>query len=187
MARPETRLDGKRVAILATDGFESSELFEPREALWREAAEAVIVGLQPGPIFGERHGRPDRSVDVQLTVGQARCHDFHALVLPGGATNAASLRADPDVHAFVRDFFTEGKPVAVICHGGWTLADAGVVRGRTLTSYPGIRRDLEAAGATWIDREVVVDGNVVSSRTPADLPAFCVAMVDAIARTPVTA
>lgn len=169
-------LTGKRVAFLVTDGFEDSELTWPWEAVSTAGAEAVLVSPRATNVVGKRGHR----ASVDLAVGRAGFDDFDALVLPGGVVNCDDLRMNRSAVAFVRGFFDQGKPVGVICHGGWILADADVLRGRTLTSYPSLRTDLRNAGATWVDQEVVVDDGLVSSRTPDDLPAFTAQLVDEI-------
>jgi len=161
-------LTGKTVAFLATDGFEDSELTSPWEAVTNEEASAVMASPSSGSISGKN----GHSQQVDVVSSDASADDYDALVLPGGVVNADNLRMDEDSVAFVRGFFEQHKPVAVICHGAWILIEAGVVGGRTLTSYPSLKTDLRNAGATWVDEEVVVDQGLVSSRTPNDLPAF---------------
>lgn len=169
-------ISGKKVAVLATNGFEDSELTRPWEALENAGAIATLVSPTPDQITGKKgHSRA-----VDMLVREAKVADFDALMLPGGVVNADSLRLDHDAVAFARAFFVDGKPVGVICHGAWILADADVLAGRTLTSYPSLRTDLTNAGATWVDQEVVVDQGLVSSRTPDDLPAFNDRLIDAI-------
>ena len=175
------KLDGKRVAILATDGFEQSELTEPRRALEAAGARTEIISLHSGRIRGWRGGEWGDAVDVDKTVGQANPDDYDALVLPGGVMNPDKLRVDADAVAFVRKFFDEQKPVGAICHAPWTLINAGVVKGRQMTSYPSLRQDLINAGARWIDAEVVTDNGLVTSRRPDDLPAFNAKLVEEIA------
>ena len=165
-------LVGKRVAILATDGFEQSELADPRRALEDAGAATDIVSLRAGTIRGWKNGNWGDAFTVDKTVGQASPDDYDALVLPGGVMNPDKLRTDHDAVAFVRRFFAEGKPVGAICHGPWTLINAGVVQGRLMTSWPSLRQDLINAGARWVDEEVVVDNGLVTSRKPADIPAF---------------
>jgi protease I len=165
-------LKGRRVAIVATDGFEESELFEPREALEKAGARTEVVAPKGGSIKGWRHTDWGREVRVDATLTDADPADYDALVLPGGVMNPDKLRRLEAAQRFIRHFFDEGKPVAAICHGPWTLIDAGVVRGRKVTSYSSIQEDLKNAGADWSDREVVVDGNLVTSRKPDDIPAF---------------
>lgn len=177
-----SRLQGKRVAILATDGVERRELEEPREAVRGAGASTELLSLQDGSIDLRDHDlTPAGDAPVDSLVAVANVDDFDALLIPGGTVNADKLRNDDAAVAFVRDFVESGKPVAVICHAPWTLVDAGVAKGRTLTSYPSLRTDLRNAGATVVDQEVVVDGNLISSRSPDDLPAFCSAVVEAVA------
>lgn len=173
------RLDGKRIAIVATDGFEEAELLEPRLALREAGAQVEIVSLKSGEIQGFHEFDKARSVAVDKTIGQAKASDYFALLLPGGTINADKLRAEEAVLRFVRGFFKTSKPVAALCHAPWILINADVVKGRTLTSYHTLRRDLENAGAVWVDREVVVDQSLVTSRDPNDIPAFNAEMVEA--------
>jgi protease I len=161
-------LDGKKIAFLVTDGYEDSELTSPWEAVAGEGAQPVLVSPEEGTIEGKK----GHTATVDQTVASADPSSFDALVLPGGVVNADHIRMDEDAVSFARHFFETGKPVGVICHGAWILADADVLRGRTLTSYPSLRTDLRNAGATWVDEEVHVDEGLVSSRTPDDLPAF---------------
>lgn len=170
-------LHGLRVAIVATDGFEQAELFEPRKALEAAGATAEVIAPHSGRIQGMRHHDKGETVAVAHTIDTVRPEDYNALVLPGGVANPDALRVDPRVVSFVRNFFAAGKPVAAICHGPWTLIEAEAVRGRTLTSWPSLRTDLTNAGAHWVDREVVTDGRLVTSRKPDDLPAFCREMI----------
>jgi protease I len=174
-------LVGKRVAILATDGFEQSELADPQRALEDAGAATDIVSLRAGTIRGWKSGNWGDAVTVDKTVGQASADDYDALVLPGGVMNPDKLRTDQDAVRFVRRFFDEGKPVGAICHGPWTLIDAGVVQGRLMTSWPSLRQDLINAGARWVDEEVVVDNGLVTSRKPADIPAFDRRLIEVIA------
>jgi protease I len=177
------RLDGKRIAILATDGVERVELTEPRDAVTAEGARTEIVSLQSGKIQAMDHDlEPSETFAVDRTVAEADAAEYDALLLPGGTVNGDKLRVDDDVRAFVQAVFDAGTPVGAICHAPWTLIDAGVATGRTLTSYPSVWTDLRNAGATVVDEEVVVDGNLVTSRDPGDLPAFCPAVVDLFAR-----
>ena len=175
------KLDGKRVAILATDGYEQSELTKPLEALKNAGAQVHIVSLQPGEIKGWNEENWGDSVNVDRTVDEANAAEYDALVLPGGVMNPDKLRANDLAVTFVTGFFERGLPVGAICHGPWTMINAGVVDGRTLTSYPSIRLDLENAGANWVDEEVVCDQGLVTSRKPADLPAFCDKLIEEIA------
>jgi protease I len=176
-------LSGRRVAILATDGVERVELEQPREALRRAGAQTELLSLRDGQIKARNHDLEDAGTfDVDALVRSASVADFDALLLPGGTVNPDKLRADEAAVSFVRDFVGSGKPVAAICHGPWTLIEAGVVAGRTLTSYPSIRTDLRNAGAIVVEQEVARDANLVTSRSPDDLPAFCAAIVAAFAQ-----
>ena len=170
-------ISGKKVAFLLTDGFEDSELTSPWQAVVDAGAEAVLVSPEIGTISG-KNGH-EQQVDVRSA--DASSTKFDALMLPGGVVNADHLRMDADSVAFARTFFEEHKPVGVICHGAWILIEAGVVKGRELTSYPSLKTDLINAGANWVDEEVVVDSGFVSSRTPDDLPAFNAKFVEEIA------
>ena len=176
-----SHLTGKRVAILATDGFEQSELTEPLRALKEHQAQVDIVSLESGRIQGFQHFDKGDQVDVDHVLSEVSAQDYDALVIPGGLFNPDALRVDEQALAFTRDFFEAGKPVGAICHGPWVLANADVLKGRTITSVPNIRKDLENAGATWKDDEVIVDKGLVTSRTPKDLPAFCAKLVEEIA------
>lgn len=175
------QLSGKKVAILATNGFEYSELMEPQKALKNAGADVEIVSLKTDDIRGwqEKDWAKD-TLKVDKAVKNANASDYNALVLPGGVMNPDHLRTDKDVQRFVRDFFKMGKPVAAICHAPWVLIDAEVVEGRKLTSYHTLRKDLENAGANWVDKEVVVDQGLVTSRNPNDLPAFCNKIIEEI-------
>jgi deglycase len=166
------RLNGFRVAILATDFFQDSELLEPRKALDEAGATTVVIAPHPGEIKGEKGNEVTTSVNVDLTLREADPANFDALLLPGGEKNAAALRNEPLAQDFARYMNQLHRPIAVICHGGWLLISAHLVRGRHMTSYPAIREDFEKAGAFWTDKEVVHDGNLVSSRKPADIPRF---------------
>lgn len=177
-------LQGKKVAILATDGFEQEELESPRQALDEAGALTEIVSPKGGMIKGWKHTEWGDQFEVDRTLGNANPHDYDALVLPGGVMNPDKLRANSDAVEFVRDFFRHGKPVAAICHGPWTLINAGVVEGRRMTSYKSIQADLENAGADWVDEEVVVDNGLVTSRQPSDLPAFNRKMIEEFAEGP---
>jgi protease I len=169
----EQALKDVNVAILATDGFEQSELTEPLEALTKAGANIWIVSPKPGTIRGWQHKNwTDDEVRVDLTLDDTGPDDFDALVLPGGVMNPDALRMQPNAVAFVRGFFDANKPVAAICHGPWTVIESGAARGRLMTSWPSLRTDIENAGGQWTDAEVVVDGNLVTSRKPDDLPAF---------------
>lgn len=178
MLETKSSLLGKRIAILATDGFEESELFEPMTALKEAGAITEIISLQDGDIQGFREFERGKAIKVDKPIGAASVSDYSALLLPGGTINADKLRAEPQVKAFVRQFFELSKPVAALCHAPWLLIDANVIEGRTVTSYSAIQRDLENANAIWIDREVVVDGGLVTSRDPNDIPAFNAKMIE---------
>jgi protease I len=176
------KLDGKRIAILASDGVEQVELTEPRDAVTQEGARTEIISLSEGE-FQAMNGdiRPAEKFTADRSAKQARADDYDALIMPGGTVNADRLRMDPDVRSFVQEIFRAGKPVGVICHGPWTLVEADLVRGRTLTSYPSLRTDIRNAGGTVVDEEVCTDNGLVSSRSPADLPAFCAKIVEEFA------
>jgi protease I len=176
-----TSIKGKRVAFLATDGVEEVEYTKPREAVEAAGGTAELVSIKDDRIQAVNHLDKAGTYAVDRRVKEGDAERYDALVLPGGVANPDFLRMDPDAVGFVRDFFNAGKPVAAICHGPWTLVEAGVVEGRTLTSWPSLRTDLANAGATWVDERVFVDGPLVTSRKPADLPAFCDAMLDTIA------
>ncbi|MFI5934911.1 type 1 glutamine amidotransferase domain-containing protein [Actinoplanes sp. NPDC051494] len=173
-------IKGKRVAFLATDGVEEIEYTEPRKAVEAAGGTAELVSIKNGEIQAVNHMDKAGTYSVEKQVSDANVDEYDALVLPGGVANPDFLRADPDAVRFVRDFFTAGKPVAAICHGPWTLVEAGVVDGRTLTSWPSLRTDLANAGATWVDEQVHVDRGLVTSRKPDDLPAFCEKMLEEI-------
>ncbi len=166
------QLTGIRVAILATDGFEQSELMEPREALDQAGADTKIISIKDGEIKGWNHKDWGQSVPVDDTLDSAKAQDFDALLLPGGVMNPDNLRMNPKAVAFVKAFFEAKKPVAAICHGPWMIVEAGAAKGRTLTSWPSLKTDIQNAGGSWVDRETAVDGNLVTSRNPKDIPAF---------------
>jgi protease I len=168
----DSKLDGLRVAILATDGFEQSELLEPRQALDSAGATTEVVSPKNTEIRGWSHGDWGQKVDVDRTLSQADAEDFDALVLPGGVMNPDALRMNPAAVAFVKSFFEAGKPVAAICHGAWTVVEAGEANGYRLTSWPSLKTDITNAGGHWVDQEVVVDDNLITSRRPDDIPAF---------------
>jgi len=161
-----------------TDGFEQVEMTKPREALDEAGAETKIVSLKPGKIQGMHHADKGDKFDVDLTLDEVRPEEFDALMIPGGLMNPDALRSNDDALEFTRHFFRESKPVAAICHGPWVLIDAGVVRGRTLTSWPAIKTDVKNAGGKWINEEVVVDNGLVTSRNPDDIPAFNKKMIE---------
>jgi protease I len=175
------KLDGKTIAFLATDGVEQVELTEPWRAVRDAGGTPELISLEPGALQGFNHLDKGDTFQVDHTAEEADASRYDGLVLPGGVANPDFLRADEHAVAFTRAFFDQGKPVAAICHGPWTLIDAGVVRGRTLTSWPSVRTDLRNAGATWVDEEVHVDQGLVTSRKPDDLPAFCAKLVEEIA------
>jgi protease I len=183
-------LRGRRVAILAADGVEQVEYEQPRHAVERAGAQVMLLSIHDGQIQA-MHGDIDKGdkFDVDAVVSDVSPGDFDGLILPGGTINPDQLRADSDAVGFVRAFVQAGKPVGAICHGPWTLVEADVVRDRTVTSYPSIRTDLRNAGANVVDREVVTDQGLVTSRNPDDLPAFCAAIVEEFAegRHPVAA
>jgi protease I len=175
------KLENKKVAVLATDGFEQSELEKPVDALRDAGAQVEIVSIKSGSIRGWAEKNWGREISVDKTVDEVSAADYDALVLPGGVMNPDALRTNNDAVAFVDDFMTAGKPVAAICHGPWTLVEADAVNGRTLTSWPSLRTDIENAGGNWVDEEVVNDHGLVTSRKPADLPAFCKKMIEEFA------
>ncbi len=171
-------LAGKKVAILVADGFEQ---VEPREALEKAGAETKIVSPKSGKIQGMHHADKADKFDVDLTLQEARPEEFDALMIPGGLMNPDQLRSTLEAIEFVRHFFSQGKPVAAICHGPWVLIDAGIVRGRRLTSWPAIKTDVVNAGGNWVNEEVVIDNGLVTSRKPDDIPAFNQKMIEEFA------
>ena len=175
------KLEGRRVAVLATDGFEQAELIKPMEGLRAEGAQVEIVSLQAGQIQGYNLDQKGDTVSVDKTLDEAKCSQYDALVLPGGVMNPDTLRIAPKAIAFIRGFVTSGKPIAAVCHGPWTLIEAGGVSGRKMTSWPSLKTDLTNAGAHWVDQQVVVDGQLITSRNPDDLPAFIAKMVEMLA------
>ncbi|MBX6364468.1 MAG: type 1 glutamine amidotransferase [Gemmatimonadetes bacterium] len=174
-------LTGKRIAILVADGFEQVEMTEPRKVLDDAGAETVLISPNAERVRGWRHGEWGDEFAVDVPLDRARAADFDALLQPGGVMSPDRLRMDERAVAFVRAFFDEGKPVAAICHGPWMLVEADRVRGRTVTSWPSLRTDLRNAGATWVDREVVTDHGLVTSRKPDDIPAFNAKMIEEFA------
>ena len=174
------QLNGKRIAFLAADAFEESELLKPLQAVKDAGADVEVVSLEGGEItaLNEKELKPGKSVKVDRTVDEASADDYDGLVLPGGVMSPDKLRADEGAVDFVRSFFEQGKPVGAICHGPWTLVEAGVLRGRTVTSYPSIQTDIRNAGGTWVDEEVHVDQGLVTSRKPDDIPAFSKKLVE---------
>ncbi|MBW8359003.1 MAG: type 1 glutamine amidotransferase [Weeksellaceae bacterium] len=173
-----SNLENKTIAVLAADGYEQSELESPVEALRNAGAKVEIVSLKSGRIRAMKDHEWSNSVAVDKTVTDANSDDYDALLLPGGVLNPDAVRADEGAVRFVKNFFTADKPVAAICHGPQTLIDADVVEGRKMTSFKAISKDLKNAGANWVDEEVVTDGNLTTSRKPADLPAFNKRMVE---------
>jgi protease I len=180
-------LKGLKVAILVADGFEQVELVEPRKALDQAGAETRIVSPKGDRVRGWKHTDWGDELPVDVPLVRARPDDFDALLLPGGVINPDKLRIIPKAVAFVKAFFDAGKPVATICHGPWSVIEAGAARGRWIASWPSLKTDLRNAGAEWVDREAVVDGNLVSARKPDDLPAFNRAMIQLFSRQPVHA
>ena len=165
-------LKGKKIAFLAAEMFEEVELAEPWKALEKSGADLELVSLEDGEVQGFNHYDKAGSYKVDKTVEEANASDYDALVLPGGVGNPDNLRQDENAVSFVRDFFEQGKPVGAICHAPWTLIEAGVVRGRTLTSFPSLQTDIRNAGGNWVDEQVHVDNGLVTSRKPDDIPAF---------------
>ena len=174
----EASLKGKRVAILATDGFEQAELTEPRKALDNAGAKTVVIAPKPGSIRGWRFKEWGDEVTVDLMLDKAKPEEFDALVLPGGVINPDRLRMEPKAVAFVKSFFESDKPVAAICHGPIMLIEANMLRGRHVTSWPSLQTDVRNAGGEWVDEEVVVDDGIVTSRKPDDIPAFNKKMIE---------
>lgn len=175
------QLDGRRVAILVADGFEQVELVEPRKALDAAGAATTLVSPVPGQVQGFNHDKPGDKLPVDRALSGTSAGDFDALLLPGGVANPDNLRVIPEAVAFVKAFFESGKPVGAICHGPWTMIEADVVRGRTVTSWPSLQTDLRNAGATWVDQEVVTDKGLVTSRNPSDIPAFSAKLIEEFA------
>ena len=174
-------LDGKRIAFVATDGVEQVELTESWKAVEQAGGQPELVSIESGEIQGFNHLDKADTFPVDKTASEADAGDYDGLVLPGGVANPDELRTHEDAIGFITGFFEEGKPVAVICHGPWTLVEGDLVRGRTLTSWPSLKTDIRNAGGDWVDEEVVVDGGLVSSRKPDDLPAFCAKLVEEFA------
>jgi protease I len=182
-----SQLQQIRVAIIALDGFEEVELTEPKKALEQAGAKVDVISAQPGEIQGFRHHDKAGKVRVDRTLDEASPNEYDALMLPGGALNADNARANPKVRQFIREMDRAGKPIAAICHAPWELVSAEMVRGRKLTSWHTVQDDIRNAGGEWVDREVVVDQNLVTSRGPKDLPAFNREMVALFSRVPVEA
>jgi protease I len=180
-------LNGKRIAFLATDMVEQVELTEPWKAVEQAGGTPELISLEEGEIQAFNHYDKADKFPVDGTVDEASPDDYDGLVLPGGVGNPDTLRMNDNAVQFARAFMDAGKPVAVICHGPWTLVEADVVRGRTMTSWPSVKTDIRNAGGNWVDQEVVVDDNMTSSRKPDDLPAFCATFVEEFARAPVGA
>lgn len=180
-----TQLENKKIAFLATDMVEQVELTEPWKAVEEAGGRPELVSLDDGEIQGFDHYDKADTFTVDRTVDDVSVDEYDGLVLPGGVGNPDTLRTNEAAVAFVREFVESGKPVGVICHGPWTLVEADVLRGRTITSWPSIRTDIVNAGGHWVDEEVVMDGNITSSRNPDDLPAFCRTIVEQVAATPV--
>jgi protease I len=177
-----SKLSGVKVAILATDGFEQAELTEPHKALLAAGATVHVVSSKAGELQGFKHVDKGDRVNVDKTFEQVTAADYDGVVLPGGVVNGDALRLVPAAQAFIKETDAAKKPIAVICHGGWLPISANIVKGRTLTSWPSLQDDVRNAGGTWVDRELVEDGNLISSRKPDDLPAFNRALVQALAR-----
>ena len=177
----EQQLNGKKIAILATDGVEQVELVEPRKALEEAGAQTELISLEEGQIQGFEHLDHADKLDVDKTVKQASADDYDGIVIPGGVANGDFLRADADACAFVAAFAEQKKPIASICHGPWILVETGIVKGRTITSWPSLKTDVENAGGTWVDEEVHVDSGLTTSRKPDDLPAFNAKIIEEFA------
>ena len=178
-------LQGRTIAILSTDGFEQSELLEPRKALLAAGAKVDVVSPKDGSIKGWDEKDWGENVNVDVSLSSAHAEDYDAVVLPGGVMNPDSLRINTEALTFLKSFHDAGKPIAAICHGPQSLIEIGAVKGRTMTSYSSLRTDLQNAGATWIDQEVVEDNGLVTSRTPKDIPAFNKKMIEVFANGPV--
>ena len=177
-----SELKGKKIAILATDGFEQAELTEPRKALDEAGAQTVVIAPKEGEIKGWNSKDWGDTVKVDKTLENANPNEYDALVLPGGVMNPDRLRMDPAAVNFVKKFVETGRTTAAICHGPWTLLEAGVLRGKTVTSWPSLKTDLKNAGANWVDQEVVTDGQFIFSRKPDDIPAFSRAIIESVSR-----
>ncbi len=182
MAAAAQKISEKTVAILATDGFEQSELFEPLKALKDAGAKVKIVSLKSGKIKGWDKKDWGKEIDVDMKVEDADVDNFDALVLPGGVINPDALRINKEAMRFVQQFDEAGKTIAAICHGPWSLIEANIVRGKTVTSWPSLKTDLRNAGAEWVDKKCAIDGNIITSRNPDDLPAFNQAIIDALVK-----
>jgi deglycase len=174
-------LKGKRIAIIAADMVERIELVEPRQALEAAGAQTELISIEPGEIKTFDHFDPADTVKVDKTAEEVDASDYDALMIPGGVGNPDQLRGDENIVSFVRDFFEQGKPVAAICHAPWVLVEAGVVKGRKVTSWPTLQTDIRNAGGNWVDEQVVVDSGLVTSRKPDDIPAFNEKMIEEFA------
>ncbi|MDR5749986.1 MULTISPECIES: type 1 glutamine amidotransferase domain-containing protein [unclassified Caballeronia] len=177
-----TSLNDCKVAILAVDGFEQAELVEPQRALKEAGVEVHVISQKPGQIQGFKHVDKGDTVAVDATFDQVKASDYDALVLPGGVVNGDAIRLDAQAQGFVKAMNQAKKPIAVICHGGWLPISAGIVSGRTMTSWPSLQDDIRNAGGSWVDQEVQIDGNLITSRKPDDLPAFSKALIDALVK-----
>ncbi|WOD15690.1 type 1 glutamine amidotransferase domain-containing protein [Paraburkholderia kirstenboschensis] len=175
-------LDGLKVAILAVDGFEQAELAEPKRALAEAGATVHVISAKPGKIQGFRHVDKGDTVEVDSTFDKAIADDYDAVVLPGGVVNGDAIRLLPQAQAFVKAADSAKKPIAVICHGTWLPVSAGIIKGRTVTSWPSLQDDIRNAGGTWVDQEVVEDNNLISSRKPDDIPAFNKALIGQLSK-----
>src|ERR1700728_3615183 len=173
-------LNGKKIAILVANGFEQVEMTDPRKALETAGAEADLISPVEGQVQAFQHDKPGDKFPVDIPLNEANPDEYDALLLPGGVANPDTLRMIPDAVRFVQAIFDAGKPIAAICHGPWTLIEVGAAKGRTMTSWPSLRTDLQNAGANWVDREVVVDRGLVTSRKPDDIPAFNRKMIEEI-------
>jgi protease I len=176
------QINGKKIAILATDGYEQVELTDPKKNLEKAGAKVDVISIKSGKIKGWDHTDWGSSVKVDHLVTEVNPADYDALVLPGGQINPDKLRTDKNAVAFIQQFVESGKPVAAICHGPWGLVEADVVKGKTVTSWPSIHTDLKNAGANWVDKEVVQDGNLITSRKPEDIPAFSNQLIETLAK-----
>jgi deglycase len=177
-------ISDKRIAILATDGFEQSELMVPKQRLEEAGAMVDVISLKTGEIWGWKNGDWGEPIEVDRTIDAVNIDEYDALVIPGGQINPDLLRADKDAVALVRDFFASKKPLAAICHAPWVLIEAGIAKGRRMTSYHSMATDVKNAGATWIDREVVVDEGLITSRNPSDLEAFSAKIIEEVSEGP---
>jgi protease I len=177
-------LTGKKIAILATDGFEQSELMQPRQALEEAGAHTEVISPNSGKIKGWDNKDWGESVKVDKTLDNVSAEEYDGLLLPGGVINPDHLRMDPKAVNFVKQFVSSGKTVGAICHGPWTLLEAGALKGKTVTSWPSLKTDLKNAGANWVDKEVVTDGQFITSRKPDDIPAFNKAVIESVAHGP---